>query len=248
MGLQRFKFYIHVYSFFLIISVLKISNAVFTFQCPVQSHWKLRAETYCGLGKSYFCLYDKNEQNFTEFCRDADDFDAPGQKLIVAGSSKGTLQGTDCDGNFYQPYKFLSSGNSRCVYKRSDCSEEGQVVYRNGTEKNDRSCRCDYTRGYDFVTRPNHQCLCVPSKEDCSCYHKTCPNKYILSPEYECLNENKWKLNFNCDSISTVVLSKDSGITSTDNSSFRYHIIAYRNTPRVAVLVVFMLILSVSSK
>ncbi|VDI74393.1 Hypothetical predicted protein [Mytilus galloprovincialis] len=208
-----------------VISLLKISNAVFRFQCPVQSHWKLRAETYCGFGKSYFCLYDKNENNFTEFCRDADDFDAPGQKLIVAGSSTGTLQGTDCDSNFYQPFKFLSSGNSRCVYKKSYCSEEGQIVYRNGTEKNDKFCRCDYTRGYDFITRPNHPCWCVPSKEDCSCYHKTCSSNYILSPDYECLNENEWKLSFNCESISKVLLSKDSGISlSTDNSSFGYHV------------------------
>lgn len=105
-----------------------------------------------------------------------------GQKLIVAGSSNGTLQGADCNSEFYQPFKFLSSGSSRCVYEKSYCSGEGQVVFTNGTLENDRSCRCDYTRGYDFVNKPRHRCYCAPSEEDCSCHLKLCQSNYILSP------------------------------------------------------------------
>lgn len=104
-----------------------------------------------------------------------------GHKFIVAGSSKGTLQGADCNSDFYQPFTFLSSGNSRCVFKKSHCSEEGQVVYRNGTSREDRSCRCDYTRGYDFINKPRHRCYCEPSEEDCSCHLKICQSDYILS-------------------------------------------------------------------
>lgn len=58
-----------------------------------------------------------------------------GHKLTVSGSTNGTLQGADCKNDFYQPFKFLSSGNSRCVYKKSFCSEDGQVAQSNGTLK-----------------------------------------------------------------------------------------------------------------
>lgn len=105
-----------------------------------------------------------------------------GQKLIVSGSINGTLQGSFCENDFYQPFKFLSSKNSRCVYKKSYCSEVGQVIYGNGTRKTDSECRCDYTRGFNFIIRPKHGCYCVPSDEDCSCYSKICPTNYILSP------------------------------------------------------------------
>ncbi|XP_063416229.1 uncharacterized protein LOC134697872 [Mytilus trossulus] len=228
-------FYRYIYSAFLIISILKISDAVFNFRCPVQSHWSHRADTICGSNRSYFCLFDKNGNNLVEFCRDKHDFEAPGRKLIVAGSSEGTLQGNDCGTNVYQPFKFLSSGNSRCVYKKSDCSEEGQVVFRNGTEKNDRSCRCDYTRGYNFITRPNHPCLCVPSKEDCSCYHKICPTKYILSPELQKEILHHWSTvldkfvltkaaHFLYLHIQTKNVIAIIGPTGTGKSAYAYHI------------------------
>ncbi|CAG2241959.1 DAPK [Mytilus edulis] len=116
------------------------------------------------------------------FCRKNPDFEAPGQKLVVAGSVHGTLQGADCDDEFYQPFQFMSSGNSRCIYKKSICNEEGQVYSINGTLKKNRICRCDYTRGYDFVVRPNHRCYCEPSEEDCSCYLKLCSSYEMLSP------------------------------------------------------------------
>lgn len=105
-----------------------------------------------------------------------------GRKNVVAGSSNGTLQRDDCNNYFYQPFKFLTSGNSHCVYKTSNCSEEGQVVYKNGTKKNDTLCRCDYTRGYHFIIQPKHRCYCVPSEEDCSCHLKECQANFILSP------------------------------------------------------------------
>lgn len=105
-----------------------------------------------------------------------------GQKLIVAGSIKGTLQGADCDKDFYQPYQFLSPGNSRCAFRKSYCSEQGQISLSNGTVLMDRLCRCDYTRGFDFIVRPKQQCQCEPTEEDCSCYLKICSSKEILSP------------------------------------------------------------------
>ncbi|CAC5359809.1 unnamed protein product [Mytilus coruscus] len=238
----------------LIMSLWKISEAVFTFQCPVQSHWKYRAEAHCGPVDSYFCLFDRyrNDQNFTEFCRGNSDFEAPGQKLIVAGSFTGTLQGAPCENYFYQPFKFLSSGNSRCVYKKSYCNEEGQVIYGNGTQKTDSKCRCDYTRGYNFIIRPKHGCYCVPTAEDCYCYSKICPSNYILSPDYECLNENEWKTSFDCEPIETVMLPGSSQIPSTVKPLFgpyttvNFEIAMYRKRAIVGVLSLMLIIIMIN--
>lgn len=105
-----------------------------------------------------------------------------GQKQIISGSINGTLQGVGCDNDFYQPLKFWTSENSRCVLEKSYCYGEGQIIFSNGTIKKDRSCRCDYTRGYDFTVRPKKQCECEPEEEDCSCYLKLCSRNEILSP------------------------------------------------------------------
>lgn len=104
-----------------------------------------------------------------------------GFKLIVSGSKEGTLQGDNCNKDFYQPFKFSTSGNSKCIFQKSYCNDEGQVLYRNGTNKTDNVCRCDYTRGYDFIVRPKHRCGCLPSVEDCSCYLKNCSYNEMLS-------------------------------------------------------------------
>ncbi|XP_076070598.1 uncharacterized protein LOC143042222 [Mytilus galloprovincialis] len=190
------------YSVCLILFLYKTSEAIYSFRCPVQAHWKHRSEATCDSWDKYFCVYDQNKNNFSEFCRDNPDFEAPGLKLTISGS----IQGVVCDNDFYQPNKFWSSGNSRCAFKKSICSDEGQLLFNNGTTEDDRLCRCDYTKGYDFIVRPQHECYCIPSEEDCSCYNKKCSVNDILSPDYECIDRKTWEPNSNCDSIDIIGL------------------------------------------
>jgi hypothetical protein len=92
-----------------------------------------------------------------------------------------------CRNDRYQPWKFWSYEHNKCVFKKSLCSEEGQLIYSNGTYMVDRSCHCDYTKGYVFVKPPLHQCYCVPSWEECGCLLKQCPNaNYVLSQGISC--------------------------------------------------------------
>lgn len=88
----------------------------------------------------------------------------------------------ECNTGRYQPIIFTTHGNSRCIFLKSKCDEEGQVVYSNGSTINDTTCRCDYTQGYAFVSKPKHNCFCNPLKEDCSCFRANCPN--LLSGEF----------------------------------------------------------------
>ncbi|CAG2226043.1 unnamed protein product [Mytilus edulis] len=94
-----------------------------------------------------------------------------GHKLVFVGD----LDRRDFEGTRYQPFSFSTNGMSACIFEKTYCKEEGQVIHIEGTADSDRQCRCDYTRSYAFIIKPEQSCYCVPSKEDCSCYKKPCP-------------------------------------------------------------------------
>lgn len=93
----------------------------------------------------------------------------------------GSLEGVKCTSGRYQPFIFWTNGSNICKFEKSICEDEGQIRYSSGTTKADGTCRCDYTKGYDFVVRPQHTCFCLPSEEDCSCYIRQCPSGFVLS-------------------------------------------------------------------
>ena len=72
------------------------------------------------------------------------------------------------------------------MYQKSQCNEEGQIVYSNGSAKEDRTCTCDYRAGYAFLREPAGKCFCSPSVEDCSCYKKTCTDQSLLNKGIFC--------------------------------------------------------------
>ncbi|CAG2227944.1 unnamed protein product [Mytilus edulis] len=85
--------------------------------------------------------------------------------------------------------KLYTNVSTNCIFLKSTCNEEGQVIYEKGNRNSDTTCRCDYTRGYNFLLNLKIHAFCVPSQEDCSCFLKACPKSTdILSPDYECLH------------------------------------------------------------
>ena len=99
------------------------------------------------------------------------------KRVYSRGFNKGPCRDTR-----YQPINFVTNGNSDCIFRKSLCTEEGQILFSNGTTKTDSTCRCDYIQGYAFVTVPRNKCSCLPSEEDCSCYLKKCQGiGYYLS-------------------------------------------------------------------
>lgn len=38
-------------------------------RCPQRSEWKMKASSKCGNTLEYFCLFDANTSNYTEFCK-----------------------------------------------------------------------------------------------------------------------------------------------------------------------------------
>ena len=61
------------------------------------------------------------------------------------------------------------------------CSEVGQLEFTEITSTvKDRTCYCDYRRGYNFAIQPRNIKSCIPSEEDCGCYIKKCPMGQML--------------------------------------------------------------------
>ncbi|XP_076071582.1 uncharacterized protein LOC143042965 [Mytilus galloprovincialis] len=142
----------------------------------------------------YHCLYDENNDTYTELCDTRSYHWQAGHKLVLVGHH----YHRECEGTRYQPFTFSTNGMSSCIFKKTYCKEEGQVIQTEGTADSDRQCRCDYKRSYAFIIKPEQRCYCVPSKEDCSCYKKPCPLGFIMTPDYECINKIVWTGRFTC--------------------------------------------------
>ncbi|CAC5410613.1 TTN [Mytilus coruscus] len=114
-------------------------------------------------------------------------------KLFITGRKavlRGGIDADICSVERYQPFpiRFYTNASTNCIFLKSVCNEEGQVVYGHGNRNTDTTCRCDYRRGFDFLVKPNNQCFCKPLQEDCSCYFKTCSNtSQVLSHDYQCI-------------------------------------------------------------
>ncbi|CAC5373141.1 unnamed protein product [Mytilus coruscus] len=192
----------------------------FPLKCPEPAQWSLRARSHCPDPSKYFCLKNDLINGFSENCT-VFDFLQPGRKNVLRGG----LDADICSPERYQPWpiKFYTNVSTNCIFHMSLCNEEGQVVYHNGNRTTDTTCKCDYAKGYDFLVKPRNPCFCVPSKEDCSCYLKTCldstfklsPAHFILEPadditiiegnfvslEYKLLI-NRFKINYKRNNVS----------------------------------------------
>ncbi|XP_076116782.1 uncharacterized protein LOC143084258 [Mytilus galloprovincialis] len=163
------------------------SFVAFRNKCPCPSERNFRATALCNtsLALNYSCLFDENRGFNVESCITKTDFAPPGYKYLLRGQP----DFTQCEIERYQPIRLLSNVSNQCIFEKSKCIENGQFLFKNGTTETDRSCRCDYTRGYAFITKPKNLCSCIPSEEDCNCYKKSCPHRGLLTPDYECATE-----------------------------------------------------------
>ncbi|CAC5385483.1 unnamed protein product [Mytilus coruscus] len=179
------------------LAILVIVNVEsYTLKCPSQNSWKIRAKLMCNSTLKYFCLYNNVAGKYVEGCN-GPDWDRKGSKRIFANSfTRGK-----CIQNRYQPFNFQTNGSmTDCIYARSHCNEGGQVVFNDGSTKDDRTCRCDYKKSYAFLRNPRHFCFCIPTEEDCSCYVKSCPVNVSLSQDYSC-KKSGGKQNQTCTEI-----------------------------------------------
>ncbi|VDI56175.1 Hypothetical predicted protein [Mytilus galloprovincialis] len=166
--------------------------------CPDSSQWNLRTRARCNSSlPSYNCLYDDSTSSFVEFCTRTPDFQRPGYKFII----RGNIDGIECKKKRYQPIKFWTNGSYHCLLEKTACNGQGQVIHDEGNSTSDRTCRCDYTRGFAFVIRPKQDCFCHPAHEDCSCFIKPCSKFQVMTPDYKCIKASDWNGIFECPVI-----------------------------------------------
>ncbi|XP_052075431.1 uncharacterized protein LOC127712866 [Mytilus californianus] len=153
-------------------------------KCPSGKHWNLRAKSFCSSVEQYTCLLDYVNNVDKESCN-GPKTEPPGDKTVV---NSGNFDTESCLMERFQPFSFFTSQGNNCIYKKTMCIEEGQLIYSNGTSVYDRKCRCDYTNNFSFVSKKRvDMCSCDPTNEDCSCFIKLCSVGQILTPDYQCV-------------------------------------------------------------
>ncbi|CAG2192230.1 unnamed protein product [Mytilus edulis] len=153
---------------FLLILIIGTATG-YDLKCPAKAEWRLKGNISCSSEDKYVCLFHLLEEKYMENCLGSDR-SSIGSKLVF----QPLFNLAECDTGRYQPIVFTTHGNSDCIYSKSKCADEGQLVFSNDSSSTDTACRCDYRQGYAFVTRPKNRCFCNPSDADCSCYKSTC--------------------------------------------------------------------------
>ncbi|OPL33539.1 hypothetical protein AM593_05974, partial [Mytilus galloprovincialis] len=170
------------YSVFLLVWMTIVCFG-YELKCPEASQWRFRATSLCPDSSKYYCLNDAAKKLFignrtmegvSENCTKVD-VESPGKKIVI----RGQFDAAYCDTDRYQPIKYFTNVSGECLFQKSKCSGEGQIIYTNKNPVTDLTCRCDYTKGYTFTIRPKNQCFCVPSVEDCTCYIQPCNRSTI---------------------------------------------------------------------
>ncbi|XP_076084530.1 uncharacterized protein LOC143055281 [Mytilus galloprovincialis] len=176
------------------ILILIIGTATgYDLKCPAKAEWRFKGNISCSSEDKYVCLFNLLEEKHMENCLGLD-LSRIGSKLVL----QPLFNLAECDTGRYQPIVFTTHGNSECIFSKSMCADEGQLVFSNDSSSADTACRCDYTQGYAFVTRPTNRCFCNPSDEDCSCYKSTCTK---LSADYQCVTDGDMMVNSTCQEI-----------------------------------------------
>ncbi|VDI75591.1 Hypothetical predicted protein, partial [Mytilus galloprovincialis] len=152
-------------------SATDLNDSVLVFNCPQQFR-QIIAQEVCLNPKIYHCLRVRNnfkQLQFLQTCKYSRT-PVPKGEYPIQDKNSGNLNSENCPGDEFQFEPSWSNEQSRCLFRKSFCNEEGQIIYSDENSSRDRRCVCDYTNGYKFTTYPINRNYCVPFEEDCSCY------------------------------------------------------------------------------
>ncbi|XP_052103505.1 uncharacterized protein LOC127736989 [Mytilus californianus] len=165
----------------------------FNIICPGQHQRIFRSKEFCKTIENpvYLCLYNTFSLQYSENCTKMEYASRKGRKIVLSPA----INEIDCKDDRFQPIPFTTNSFTDCLFGKSKCNEEGQVLISDGSTIMDRTCRCDYRNGYAYVTQPKDKCFCVPSQEDCSCFSKHCKENEMFSADYRCVLMNSSRSN-----------------------------------------------------
>ncbi|XP_076082464.1 uncharacterized protein LOC143053547 isoform X2 [Mytilus galloprovincialis] len=227
--------------FVYLVLVVPNSLLVFDLKCSHRSHWIQRAKDICERNDFYHCLYDTITKSWREKCFKPDDL-PPGYHGVISGR----LHVEKCEEKQFSPHTSWSNDGYECQYKKSICSEEGQIVVDNGSNTKDVKCRCDYRNGYAYTIKPKNECMCSPSVEDCSCHLIHCQdNIAMLSQDYVCLTQEKKSTVTKCQMIENEGKTDSNEDMKTETSVISFTDLHPRKCHLVCSLVVVACIIGI---
>ncbi|XP_052057776.1 uncharacterized protein LOC127698382 isoform X2 [Mytilus californianus] len=193
----------------------------------------------CNRSERYHCAWDLQEEEYGEICTKPIAL-YPGFRPTREG---GLNQG-HCSVDRYQPFFIESNLTFQCIYEKSTCIEEGQKIYSNGSIYEDRSCFCDFENGYAFVNKTSNKTHCVPSKEDCTCYKKICPeNSAFLNTGYICIQGMVDSLQGEVGSERIVNILEVRTLINEVYSNIKYNKVSNTSNNKTGLYIVFMVLL-----
>ncbi|CAG2202732.1 ANKRD50 [Mytilus edulis] len=156
-------------------------------QCPLQGKERIfRSSSVCQSLQQYHCLYD-DDLRLAEICQTFKQL--PPGNYPRYSSFGDDIYYDPCPAGLYQMGPAKSYEITNCLFTKSHCTSEGQIVCSNGSEISDVTCRCDYQNGYAMGQT---KCCSPTLFEDCTCYKKRCPDEnQELDPDYRCVNKCK---------------------------------------------------------
>nr|XP_011448338.3 uncharacterized protein LOC105342915 [Crassostrea gigas] len=176
----------------LIILFLKEYNASWAILCPSVRSWETRSWLYCKENPLwYHCLNDL-EGEIIEICLKPT-YIAKGYYPVLSKEHSFILS-TECPRTLYQPFGQMSNEFRKrtCAYTKSLCNGLGEETCKEGSSREDRSCRCRHTDGYVSIeslqTLTNKSCY-RPKYETNGCSYFTCPEDEELNPWYACVKK-----------------------------------------------------------
>ena len=195
-------------------SMISDENA---FTCPTPSEIKQKSLQYsCLNNRTYHIIWNPQRSEYIEKCL-VKQWISKGKATTLDKS--GNINDEDCRVGTFQRSHYESNTQCACNETKGHCNKTGQVVASNGSTTEDRTCRCDFRRGYKFFIKPSNACVCQSSSEDCTCIKEECKTVYRMSPDYECVSENLcFTTNYTCKDYitseeSTTEYVPDSGIS-----------------------------------
>ncbi|XP_063428737.1 uncharacterized protein LOC134711787 isoform X2 [Mytilus trossulus] len=173
-------------------STTDLNHSVLVINCPKQFR-QLIAQQICLNPQTYHCLRVRNNVKQLQFLQTCNysRTPVPEGEYPIQDKDSGNLNSEICSEGEFQFNSSWSNEQSRCLFEKSLCNEEGQIIYSDENSIRDRRCTCDHTNGYKFTTYPINRHYCVPFDEDCSCYRDmTQEDSYTLDIKIvnECLN------------------------------------------------------------
>ncbi|XP_062597413.1 uncharacterized protein LOC134258838 [Saccostrea cucullata] len=192
-----------VFLFFL----LKAVAVTGMIMCPYLSFWEARSKLFCEGKPSWYHCLENQAGDLREACLQPVQIERGYYPVLSLDLD--FIKPVKCPSTHYQPKGEMSNNYKKvtCTYPKSLCDDDGEQKCDEGSNVEDRLCRCDYTKGYRskayLLSNPQNKSCYESKSEEEGCVMFVCPEGQELNPAYYCVKKCSYgyyrkKHEFNC--------------------------------------------------